>query len=167
MAQVVPLAWRVHGPSLRAFFLQRGFSGEESDELLQEVFALMVENWQRFDGRSLGGWLVTFARYEALRVRRSSRRRLERQARYLARFEASYEMSDPVQLTETSRAIFVVVRAESPENRLIFWMSVEQGLSPAEIAAQLHPPRSPQAVRNRLHRIRSQIRDALRNSNHE
>ncbi|MFT5679296.1 MAG: RNA polymerase sigma factor (sigma-70 family) [Myxococcota bacterium] len=158
---VVPLAWEVHGPELMAIFLRKGFSQEESEEQLQNVFALMLENWQRFDGRSLGGWLATFARYEAMRVRRNTQRHAERQARYLARFTTSYEMPDPVQRDETARSILDVVRFLEPPDPMIFWMSVEQQLKPAEIAAQLEPPLSPLAVRSRLHRIRVLLRAAL------
>jgi len=126
----------------------------EADDVAQEVLLHTLERTRGAD-TGLRAWLASATRRIAWNLRRSERRRSERERR-AARPEA---LSDPtVALAARQQLVDAVLALDEPFRRTII-LAHEHGLTPMEISAREGVP--PSTVRTRLHRAHGLLRRQL------
>ncbi len=77
LGRTIEVAWERYAPRLLFYFRCRGLPLCEAQELVQGVFASVVEGWSNFDGRCFRGWLWSYARFSCLDALRARERRQE------------------------------------------------------------------------------------------
>lgn len=146
---------------------------QEAEDVLQETFLSAFEAIERFEGRSkLSTWLYRIA-YNASLMRLRKREQMttfsldrplpgeDRAGHSVSRHLVDWSMvPDDQLLTAEARQVMDHAIAELPETlRSAFVLRDMQGLSGAETAEILGI--TVQAVKNRLHRARLQLRERL------
>jgi DNA-directed RNA polymerase specialized sigma24 family protein len=158
---VLPLAWQVWYRPLAGFLLRHGVAPSELEDAMQDLFARMVEGWERFDGANLAGWLYSLARYETL-TRRTERRREEvRERLRRGQMDASTALpADPHVQREVGAVLARLREGLGPVDALIY-DALGQGLDDTETAAEaqrrLGVRLTPAGIRNRRYRLRKEL----------
>jgi RNA polymerase sigma-70 factor, ECF subfamily len=147
------------------FWAQRtGFTSNEADDLVQEVFTVLVQKLPQFDydpQRTFRGWLRTVA---VNKWRERMRRRADPTVPYAA---ADLSANDPAEKfwEDEYRAYLVrraleLMKADFPDGWQACWDVVVENKSPVEVAAQLGVTVG--AVRAAKFRVLSRLREEFR-----
>lgn len=142
-----------HERLLRAMYLATG-DPHEADDLAQEAFVKVLERWERVHGlEDPVGYLYRIA----LNTRRSRLRRLAVAARKAVRTEPTSDEHEAVEdRSAVHRALATLPDGQREAIVLVEWLGMTD-----ERAGQVLGV-SAGAVRTRLHRARSALRDLLR-----
>ncbi len=133
---------------------------EDADDITQEIFAVLWNYRERIDpDRNIRSFLFLVARRAAYKSNRANQVR-KRYANSLWREEINHFTSyDIVVEKETELLQQALLRRMPPQQRKIFEMSHNEGLSAEEIAERLGIKR--ESVYNQLSMARKTIRDAI------
>ena len=156
--------YRYFTPRVKAFLMNRGLSGQASDDVLQEV---MLGVWEKAhlykpEKASVSTWIFTIARYKNIdRMRRVERKEGK-----------EVELEDPDHSeTETLSADDEIFRRQNQdmvqatlarlpaEQRTVIFLSFSQGLTHSEIAVKLDLPLG--TVKSRIRRAFQRLREEL------
>jgi RNA polymerase sigma-70 factor (ECF subfamily) len=163
---------RYHRP-IRAFFLSRGFSAEESRDLAQETFLRVYKSKEAFRGESKPAtWLFQIAAnlYKNT-VRSRSARKREGHEVPLETPDGQEILGDPVQEVEDDGPLAAMLTEERlrilreafedlpPQMRRVVVLRVDQDLKYREIAELLRV--SIETVKAHLYQARQHLRDKL------
>jgi RNA polymerase sigma-70 factor (ECF subfamily) len=142
-----------HEPLLRAMYLATG-DGHEAEDLAQEAFVRLLERWERVRGlEDPVGYLYRIA----LNLRRSRLRRLAVAARKAVRPGPPPDEQEAIEdRSAVHRALAALPDGQREAVVLVEWL----GMSDQRAGGVLGV--SPGAVRTRLHRARSALRELLR-----
>jgi DNA-directed RNA polymerase specialized sigma24 family protein len=66
--------WIATSARVFAYFVRFGVPEDHADDLVQEVFAVVMDQYHRFDGGNAHAWVFTLARYELLSWRARAKR---------------------------------------------------------------------------------------------
>jgi RNA polymerase sigma-70 factor, ECF subfamily len=176
-----PEAWRrlvdLYGPVVYRWSRQLGASDADAADVVQEVFAAVLDDVGRFrrdrPGGSFEAWLRTITRHRTIDLFRRRQGQFDaeggtRNYRQLLEVAESFEessMSPPVEKDGSfSRRALELVRVEF-ENRTwdAFWRIVIDGQSPADVAADmgLSVMAVYKAKSRVLRRLRKELSDVL------
>ncbi len=146
------------------FWVAHGLVGSTADaeDVTQETF---LTAWRKLPGLELAGdsllpWLVTICRFQAAnRVRRLKRDRLNTQSAVDETLPSAADVEHDVITTDLVDRILREVAGLSDLDRDIFRLCAADGLAYQAAADQLGVSHG--AVRNRLSRIRTQLRQTV------
>jgi hypothetical protein len=77
-ADALDALWHATSARIFAYFVRFGVPEDHADDLVQEVFAVVMDQYHRFDGGNAHAWVFTLARYELLTYRAAQRRVAQR-----------------------------------------------------------------------------------------
>lgn len=152
-AYVRPVYWIAHGLVGTAV---------DAEDVTQETFLAAWRKLPELDlvGDSLLPWLVTICRFQsANRIRRQQRDRAHTAAAADETVPAAVSVEDQVVQAELVDRILAAVDSLSPLDRDIFRLCAAGGFAYQAAAEQLGVSHG--SVRNRLSRIRTQVRSAV------
>lgn len=138
-------------------------NGPDAEDATQDAFVLL---WQKSSSLALRGgsalpWLLASVRFIAANASRSRERR-ERRVMAQARPHTDGredEAEEAVLVAEAMETVRAQVRALSPVDREVYRLCVEDNLSYKQAASRLRLTHA--SVRNRLARVRANLRKAL------
>lgn len=152
-AYVRPVYWLAHGILGNAV---------DAEDVTQETF---LAAWRKLPGMELAGesllpWLATICRFQcANRVRRLQRDRIHTAAAADETLPATVDVEEQVITAALAERILAEVAALSPLDQQIFRLCATEGYAYQAAADQLGVSHG--VVRNRLSRIRTQVRTAI------
>jgi RNA polymerase sigma-70 factor, ECF subfamily len=148
-------------PSIERF-ARRLCSGSDVDDVLQETLLAVVANLNAFEGRAaFTSWVFALTRTACSRQRRGLKNRPHDDDEAVARMpDAAPDPEQRAAGDELSRSLARALEALEPEQREVILLRDIEGLTAPEAAAALGV--SAEAIKSRLHRARSALREALR-----
>ncbi|GEP46598.1 sigma-70 family RNA polymerase sigma factor [Microbacterium saccharophilum] len=146
------------------YWLAHGILGNvvDAEDVTQETF---LAAWRKLPGMELAGesllpWLATICRFQcANRVRRLQRDRIHTAAAADETLPATVDVEEQVITAALAERILAEVSALSPLDQQIFRLCATEGYAYQAAADQLGVSHG--VVRNRLSRIRTQVRTAI------
>lgn len=149
--------------SPRILSLGKQFLGSQElgRDLVQEVFTKIWTGREKLRGvENFEVYLWVVARNAALTLRRQMATEQQHHEEYLRTHGLVYNNVDKyMNARDYNRIVNAALEAETPKRQLIYKLSREKGLSPKEIASQLHM--SNQTVKNEITLILKRIRGRL------
>ena len=152
-AYVRPVYWIAHGLVGNA---------SDAEDVTQETF---MAAWRKLPGLQLAGdsllpWLVTICRFQsANRIRRQKRDRTHTAAAVEETLPSTVDVEEQVVQSQLVDRILAEVAALSPLDQQIFRLCASEGYAYQAAAEQLGVTHG--VIRNRLSRIRTQLRAAI------
>jgi RNA polymerase sigma-70 factor (ECF subfamily) len=148
-----------HAARLHRILCRLGASREGAEDILQEAWLRLATHARQLpEETDVGAWLYTVARNLLFDAARSDRRRAQRPVRPADPPAPDAEEARQVARAEVERLEAALASLPDPSREILVLVGVE-GLSPAEAGALLRL--SADATRQRLHRARAQLADAL------
>lgn len=147
---------------LYSFLVRMTRRRDVAEDLLQETFLRLAQNAGKLDpGTRLGAWLFTVAHRLVVSWARAQAVR-NQLAGDLPHREAAHDARSPLEALTDSQAQLALERAFAalaPAYREVALLVGVEGLAPAEVAQILG--HTPEAIRQRLARARTQLAEAL------
>ncbi len=144
---------------LLAFLRKRCGNNPDAEDAMQDAFAAATEHLQGFRGdAAVRGWLYRLASNACTRMRRGQKGDASIHVE-LADLSAGDQARVEAALEARLLPIRAALGALSDTDRAVLLLRDGQGMSAREAAAELEL--SEAAVKSRLHRARSQVREAL------
>lgn len=162
---VVELAWAAWNEPLALYAIDCGVEPHDVGDLLQDVFARILEGWEHFDGRDLRAWLFVVTRFETrtwlTRRRREGR---QRSLKWSAALALARESAEAAQRTELVRVLDVVESFDETSRAVFVAAFLYEHTDREAVEYILHKTGmrlSPDAYRWRKSRIRDRVRTLL------
>jgi RNA polymerase sigma-70 factor (ECF subfamily) len=152
-------------------YLARRVGRDLADDLLADAFRLAIESYGRYDASkgSERAWLYGIASNVLRHHWRGERRHLAALERSggqpSTRFDPLLAVLDRVDAESQSIRLLRAVAELDPIDRDVLLLRYWEELSTSDVAAALEM--TPGGVRTRLHRVRSQLREAIDNTYNE
>lgn len=141
--------WQV---PLVGFLQRRVGSHSDAEDLFQDTFVRVYQNFHRYDGRSFKTWLFTIAWRLAANHMRDRRQPAGAEA-LEAVHDPRLRPAESAQHRDEHESLWAIARRElSPEHVQMLWLCYVEGFSPREIARVMD--KSWVAVKTALHRAR-------------
>lgn len=159
--QAFELIYREYAPRLRAYCLNITKSQEDTQDLVQEAFAVL---WEKRDTVHTGVAAFLFATLKNQLISLFRRRLHEPQYEDYVEYVNDIRLStfrEPMLYDEYRQTISQIINGLSEQQRTVFVLHRLQGLSHKQIAAQLQL--SEQTTRNLLSLALKEIRQQLQN----
>ncbi|MFO0676999.1 MAG: sigma-70 family RNA polymerase sigma factor [Polyangiaceae bacterium] len=149
-------------PSVRRFGLRMCKNAHDADDVLQDTLVNVASHLGEFEGRSsLSSWVFTLARTACSRKRRGLKNRPPvDDTEGVERADTGDSPERSAERNEMSRLLTEAMDGLADDHREVILLRDIEGLSANETAETLGI--SVDAVKSRLHRARSALREALR-----
>jgi RNA polymerase sigma-70 factor (ECF subfamily) len=148
----------------RLYFFAKGYlkSGEDAEEIVQEVFMKIWDNREELSSeKSFESYLFTIAKNGILNTIRKSRSEQAYLSYAKIHPEKNILLDEELNFIELEAAYHQIIENLSPRRKEIYLLSREQHLSNAEIAEKMNI--SVKTVENQMTSALSEIRKRLRN----
>lgn len=150
--QNVAFVWR----SLRRL----GVREADAPDLCQEVFCVVHDKLQEFDGRSPKGWLFVICTRVAAKFRRRASARREQMTDELPEIAVAPEQRDELERRAARELLQSVLEQADEKQRAVFILYELEELTMAEVARIVDCPL--QTAYSRLHAVRRRLEQAAR-----